>query len=290
MDEGGKVVSMDEDRIAQLLVEATDHVAGRSFDPEDDLRRGRAARRRRRTAATTAAVLGSAAAVLAALSLSGQLAVHSVNATAAPGGGPNPGPSPAVVQTPATSPSSATLEPPSATTVPPASTSTTTSGLLGVPPGADAFNRLLFSVAQDHVDPDHNRLQWSEGFTGSPGGAVKEWGRKFGWQVAGERGQAMFYFGVGNIPASDRLPCGQYDYQGSTHCANTVLPNGQQAEVLNSATRHEVHWSRPDGTYVFVIVDAVFGNNTTVASKAPLPTVAQLQELVMDPRLVLPAS
>ena len=55
-----------------------------------------------------------------------------------------------------------------------------------------------------------------------------------------------------------------------------------------SQTRLEVHRSRPDGTYVFVIVDAVFGNNTTVASKAPLPTLAQLEQLVMDPRLVLP--
>lgn len=51
-----------------------------------------------------------------------------------------------------------------------------------------------------------------------------------------------------------------------------------------------MHWSRPDGSYVFVIVDAVFGNNTTVASKAALPTLTQLEDFVMDPRLVLPTS
>jgi hypothetical protein len=64
--------------------------------------------------------------------------------------------------------------------------------------------------------------------------------------------------------------------------------NGQKAEVVDSATHREVHWNRPDGTYVFVIVDAVFRNNTTVATKAPLPTLAQLKDFVMDPRLVLP--
>ena len=58
---------------------------------------------------------------------------------------------------------------------------------------------------------------------------------------------------------------------------------------MNSPTRLEVHWSRSDGTYVFVLVDAVFGNNTTVASTAPLPTLALLEQLVMDPRLVLPS-
>jgi hypothetical protein len=70
----------------------------------------------------------------------------------------------------------------------------------GVPAGAAEFNRLLFAVAQDHVDPDHGRLQWSEGFTGTTGGDIREWGRKFGWQVPGERGQAMLYIGVGNVP------------------------------------------------------------------------------------------
>jgi hypothetical protein len=94
--------------------------------------------------------------------------------------------------------------------------------------------------------------------------------------------------GVGNIPAGDRLGCGQYDYQGTRKCTTVNLPNGQPAHVMDSQTRLEVHWSRPDGTYVFVIVDAVFGNNTTVASKAPLPTLAQLEQLVIDPRLVLP--
>ena len=44
----------------------------------------------------------------------------------------------------------------------------------------------------------------------------------------------------------------------------------------------------PGGSYVFVIVDAIFGNNSTVATKSALPTVAQLEAFVMDSRLVLP--
>lgn len=63
------------------------------------------------------------------------------------------------------------------------------------------------------------------------------------------------------------------------------------AWVQTSLTRRqEVQRARPDGTYVFVIADPVFGNNTTVASKAALPTLAALEAFVMDPRLVLPSS
>jgi hypothetical protein len=153
------------------------------------------------------------------------------------------------------------------------------------------FGRLLFTVAQDRLDPEHSRLQWSEGFTGGGGGAnTREWGRKFGWQAPGERGQAMVYAGVGDIPSTDRLGCGRYDYRGSAKCTTATMSNGQKAQVLNTSSRREVHWSRPDGTYVFVIVDAVFGNNTTVATKSTLPTLAQLEDFVTDPRLVLPPS
>jgi hypothetical protein len=43
------------------------------------------------------------------------------------------------------------------------------------------FGQLLFSVAREHFDPGHQRLQWSEGFAGTAGpGPLKEWGRKFG--------------------------------------------------------------------------------------------------------------
>ena len=280
---------MDERRVIALLVEATDDVAAQGFDPEDDLRRGLAARRRRRSIATAAAVLGTAAAVVVALALSAQL-TGGPAPTERPAGGPQPsGPAP-IGQVPAavtssTVPSEAT----STAATPSLVTPSPAPGMFGVPAGAEEFARLMFAVAQDHVDPDHTRLQWTEGFTGSSGGPAKEWGHKFGWQAPGERGQAMLYTGVGNIPAADRLGCGRYDYQGTRTCTTARLPNGQSAEVMNSATRLEVHWSRPDGTYVFVIVDAVFGNNTTVASKAALPTLVQLERLVMDPRLVLPA-
>jgi hypothetical protein len=276
---------MDENAVTALLLEATDEVAERGFDPADDLRRGRTARRRRRNAATAAALLGTAAAVAVAFLLSAQLADRP-EATEVPAGGPQ------IVTTTATSSASAisassTMAPTTSTGTIPAAP-TTTADLFGLPAGAEQFNRLLFGVAQDHMDPDHTRLEWSVGFTGSGADATKEWGQKFGWQIPGERGQAMVYPGVGNIPAANRLPCGRYDPQVSRKCTTTVLPNGQKAEVVDSATHREVHWNRPDGTYVFVIVDAVFRNKTTVATKAPLPTLAQLKDFVTDPRLVLP--
>jgi hypothetical protein len=271
---------MDENRLTTLLVAATDEVARGGFDPAEDLRRGRSARRRRRLLATTAAALGAAAVVAVVFALSGQVLGRTAGTKAPSGGG---GPAPVATAT-TTTVEESTTSPGSS----PTSLSYTNKPNTGGPADQAAFGRFLFDIAQEHLDPAHNRMEWSEGFTGSDGGARKEWGRKFGWQAPGEKGQAMVYVGVGNIPAPDRVPCGTYDYQGTRQCSPTTLPNGAPAQLLDSTTRREVHWSRPDGSYVFVIVDATFGNNSTVATTSALPTLAQLEAFVMDSRLVLP--
>ena len=282
---------MDENRVTALLVEASDEAARRPFDPADDLRRGRAAQRRRRFTATTAAALGAAAVVVLVLVLAGQVTRVQEPTETPAGTGLQPNaissatPASSTLSSPGTSTTSSASNP-TATAEP----SATTNSRPGVPTDPAAFNHLLFTVAQDRLDPNHARLQWSEGFTGMVGDSLKEWGQKFGWQAPGDSGQAMVYLAVGNVPESSRLGCGQYDYSGTAACTKAVLPNGQPAQVLNSATRREVHWSRPDGTYVFAIVDATFANNTTVASHAALPTLTQLERFVIDPRLVLPPS
>ena len=67
-----------------------------------------------------------------------------------------------------------------------------------------------------------------------------------------------------------------------------TLGDGSSALALAGPTRLEIHRGRPDGSYVFVIVDSTFRNNTVVPSTAALPTLGQLEALVTDPRLVLP--
>ena len=74
----------------------------------------------------------------------------------------------------------------------------------------------------------------------------------------------------------------------TTRRSPTRLLSRSEAEVLTKPDRLEVHWSRPDDTYVFAIVDATFRNNTRTPSQAALPTLQQLKAFVMDPRLVLP--
>jgi hypothetical protein len=166
-------------------------------------------------------------------------------------------------------------------------------GPAGFPMGPSAeaqeFGQLLFTVAREHLDPDGRRLEWSEGFTGSVGStAVREWGRKFGWAEPDDSGQAMVYVAVGNVPHPDRLPCGQYDNPGASDCHSHTMPDHSQAEVLLNPDRLELHWPRPDGSYVFAIVDATFRNNSLTPSKAALPSLSQLEAFVMDRRLVLP--
>ncbi len=67
------------------------------------------------------------------------------------------------------------------------------------------------------------------------------------------------------------------------------MPDGSPAQLLTNPDRLEVHWPRPDGSYVFAIVDATFHNSLT-PTRSPLPTMDQLMAFVMDPRLVLPES
>jgi hypothetical protein len=98
----------------------------------------------------------------------------------------------------------------------------------------------------------------------------------------------MIYVGVGNVPAAGRHPCGQYDYFGPAKCRTEIMPDGSEAQVLTDPDRLEVHWSRPDGSYVFVIADRTFRNKSLTPSQAALPTLDQLKAFVMDPRLVLP--
>jgi hypothetical protein len=158
-----------------------------------------------------------------------------------------------------------------------------------LPLEAERFGFVLFDVAQEHLDPERCRLQWSGGFTGSPGpGPSQEWGRKFGWAAPDDTGQAMVYVAVGTKPERDRLPCGQYDNPRPSPGQAHTMPDRSSAQVLLKPDRLELHWSRPDGSYVFAIVDATFRNNSLTPSSAPLPTLDQLEAFVMDPRLVLP--
>ncbi len=80
-----------------------------------------------------------------------------------------------------------------------------------------------------------------------------------------------------------------YDNPEPATCEAMTMTNGSTAIALSKASRRELHWSRPDGSYVFVIVDSTFRNNSLVPSTADLPTLKELEEFATDPRLVLPS-
>jgi hypothetical protein len=80
-----------------------------------------------------------------------------------------------------------------------------------------------------------------------------------------------------------------YDNPEPATCEVMAMTNGSSAIVLSKASRREFHWSRPDGSYVFAIVDSTFRNNSLVPSTAALPTLKALEEFATDPRLVLPS-
>ena len=93
---------------------------------------------------------------------------------------------------------------------------------------------------------------------------------------------------MGDLPGGGPVRCGRYDNPEPAPCDAVTLTNGSAALALDRLTRRELHWERSDKSYVFAIVDSTFRNNTVVPSTAPLPSLAQLDAFVTDPRLVLP--
>ena len=270
---------MNEEQLRERLRSAADQHQT-AIVVEEDVQRGRRGLARRRRAAVGGSL--ATVAVLSAVTLTanqlmddppslGQGANIATQPSGAPGAGADPGKTAAA---------------------PPAGEETKSAG-----PGERSFSiedtkpwrNGLHALAIQHLDPSEkhinyrtNSLQGGEGDDGSI-----SMGIKLGWKESGDEGEGLVAISVASKGSPGLLdPCNQYG-----PCETTTLP-GHDAFKLSgdpdSGAGYVVRVTQADGEQVQIVVDPVFGNNTTVPTGAPLPSLEQVLDLAEDDNLSLP--
>ncbi|MFC9694164.1 hypothetical protein ACFTSF_36805 [Kribbella sp. NPDC056951] len=153
------------------------------------------------------------------------------------------------------------------------------------------FDGLMKSLMYKHFDPTKKHLN----FTTGPFEIDNDLGhhgtqRKVGWNVAGDKGQGMFLIGLDRTAKGAGNTCGsffEFESQPVT-CHAITLPNGRTAMIGRQDRMIEFSYLQPDGEFVYVAVDPVFRNNTTIPVKKMTITDAQLIAFATDPALNLP--
>ncbi|MEV4260009.1 hypothetical protein [Kribbella sp. NPDC049584] len=153
------------------------------------------------------------------------------------------------------------------------------------------FDRLMKVLLTKHFDPGGKHLDFGTG----PFGVDPQIGhhgtqQKVGWKIPGEKGQAMLLIGLSRSAKSAGNTCGSYfEYSANpVVCHPATLPNGRPAMLGRQGKMLELSYLRPDGEFVYVAIDPVFRNNTTVPVSEVAITDAQLFAFVTDPALELP--
>ena len=151
------------------------------------------------------------------------------------------------------------------------------------------FRYGLYDIVADHLDASKKYLNYDTNNLQSIGGgqdSQRSLGIKLGWSVPGQAGEGMVQISVSNITGPDADPCGLYS---GTTCKPVDLPGGGSAQLGQAADgTFEVAFRQPDGEKVGVIVDPLFGNNSTVAVDDMAISKQDVYALVQDTRISLP--
>lgn len=160
-------------------------------------------------------------------------------------------------------------------------------------PGGDGYpgyeqRMLLLDVAEDHLDPQGKHLSNARNVQSGSGG-VSGWeyiGTKLNWKVPGEPGLGVVQVAIASPGMNDRDLRSEAGCGGLYSCEPRELPDGSTAWVGQSDDgRLGAAYRQPDGESVWVIVDPLFGNNSTTPVSSVDVTVDQLLAFVSDDRL-----
>ncbi|MFK4090010.1 hypothetical protein ACI2LF_38215 [Kribbella sp. NPDC020789] len=153
------------------------------------------------------------------------------------------------------------------------------------------FDKLMKGLMFKHFDPARKHLDFSVGpFEIDPAVGHLGTSRKVGWNVAGDKGQGMFLVQLNRSLKAAENTCGsfhEYDPQ-PLKCHPVTLSNGRPAMLGRKDGIAEFSYVQPDGEFVYVAVDRLFGNNTTIPLKSMNITDEQLYAFATDPALNLP--
>ncbi len=277
-----------------LLREAAEADDATSFDVADDVARGRRKVRRTRVLVTGVGVLAGgvvAGTALVAGGLSGgaDTAPPAGTPTRAPTShepvttvGPSPSPSPSAGAT-------RVATPPSARDRQVARVAKVMNAFDGLGPlPYPGWRNALFRTAQSVLDPSGTRLDYATRSLqgGSAGKGAVSIGIKLGWRVPGSPGEGMVQVQV----ASGGGPAAACGSMGEV-CTEVVRRDGRTfATTPGSGPRFVVSHTQPDGDVVTVLVDPLFGNDSTVGVGSTGITRADVMGLVQDDRIDLPGA
>ncbi len=184
------------------------------------------------------------------------------------------------------------LEAPTATQQAPVSTPSAVPKPQNVAKPQD-FDKLMKSLMYKHFDPSKKHLNFTTGpFEVNTAPGYRGTLRKVGWNAKGDNGQGMFLIGLERSAEPEGNTCGSY-FQSETRpvtCRQITLSNGRPAMIGRQGRMIEFSYVQPDGEFLYVAVDPVFRNNTTISSKHMAITDAQLFAFATDPALTLPPS
>ncbi|MFB6723789.1 hypothetical protein ACFCV3_26650 [Kribbella sp. NPDC056345] len=178
----------------------------------------------------------------------------------------------------------AQLEPPVATQQAPVSTPSAAAK-------PESFDGLMKRLMYKHFDPSKKHLNFATGpFKVNTEPGYRGTLRKVGWNAKGEKGQGMFLIGLERSAEPAGNTCGSY-FQSESRpviCRQVTLPNRRPGMIGRQGRMIEFSYVQPDGEFLYVAVDPVFRNNTTISSKQMAITDAQLFAFATDPALSLP--
>lgn len=154
-------------------------------------------------------------------------------------------------------------------------------------PGTKAFRHGLYDLVAEHLDPSKKNLNYDTDSLqagGGPGGRTM--GIKLGWKVSGQSGEGLVQISVSNQTGPDAAPCG---LDLGVTCASVTLPGGLAAQLGEKGDgAFEVSYRQPDGETVDVLVDPLFGNDSSSPVTGMSVTKQDVYRLVQDHRINLP--
>jgi hypothetical protein len=158
-----------------------------------------------------------------------------------------------------------------------------------VPAQDEAFNQRLTAAIYAHLDPAKKHLDFSSGGfdIDRQQGTIFSGGNRIGWRMQGQKG-AEGYVALGVQPKTRTpRPCGTA-IEHPMACHSVTLPNGRTAQLGRKGDAAVVLYQQPDGEWIDIEVNTLFGNNTEIPVHDMGITDQMLLSLVQDDRLNLP--
>jgi hypothetical protein len=162
--------------------------------------------------------------------------------------------------------------------------------------GFEATTKNTYTLVRQILDPRRTHLAPYErgAFTGGGGVSDIQVGQKLGWTNKGDSGQGMLLVSI-TRPSPGRKPvvngptamglCAGNFAELDSPCTRKIIAGRQVWYAEQSDGGYVIDYVQGDGEIASIIMDPLFGNNTTVALRSMKITPSKAVKLLADPRL-----